>query len=233
MHTLAGAYVLDALTDVERRRFETHLIDCDTCAEEVRGMRETTTRLALAVAADPPADLRARVLDQTARTRQIPPRIARPGAARVNRLGWLLSAACLVLAVVLGVAAVHARRTSDRVTALNRDIAAVMAAPDAHTVVAPVHTAGSGTIVVSRGLGKAVILLSGLPPLPSSKTYELWLMGPAAPRPAGTLRPPAGHRPRTVLASGLGDAARIGLTVEPAAGSTRPTSAPIFVAAIA
>ncbi|MDN3355733.1 anti-sigma factor [Actinomadura sp. DC4] len=232
LHTLAAAYALDSLTEVERRRFETHLTDCDTCADEVRGMRETVTRLATAAAQDPPEALRGRVLAQIARTRQVPPRVARPGSVRARRLGWILSAACLVLAAVLGVATLRAVHTKEHVDALNRDIAAVMAAPDAHRVTGKVGPGGTGTVVASRSLGKAVVVMSGLPPLSSAKTYELWLMGPRPPRPAGTMRPPATGDPGPVLATGLGDATQIGLTVEPAAGSQRPTSPPIFTATL-
>jgi anti-sigma-K factor RskA len=232
LHTLAAAYALDSLTDVERRRFETHLNDCDTCDDEVRGMRETATRLATAAAQDPPPELRARVLAQAARTRQLPPRVRRPGRARVGRVGWLLSAACLVLAVVLGVTTLRAERAKDRSVALNREIATVLAARDARTTTAPVRPEGSGTVVASRSLGKAVVIMSGLPRLSSARTYELWFMGPRPPRPAGTMRPPADGAPGPILAAGLGDATQIGLTVEPAGGSPLPTSDPIFTAGL-
>lgn len=232
LHTLAAAYALDSLTDVERRRFETHLTDCDSCGDEVLGMRETVTRLATAAAQDPPPALRERVLAQAARTRQVPPRVRRPASPRVHRLGWMLSAACLVLAVVLGVAAVREQQAKQRTDTLNRQIAAVMAAPDARTVTAPVRPAGSGTVVASHSLGKAVIVMSGLPLISSDRTYELWLMGPRPPRPAGTLRPPATGDAAPILATGLGDADRIGLTVEPAGGSRQPTTTPIFTATL-
>jgi anti-sigma-K factor RskA len=232
LHTLAAAYALDGLTDVEHRRFETHLADCDTCADEVHGMRETVTRLATAAAQEPPEGLRGRVLAQAARTRQVPPRVARPTSVRARRLGWMLSAACLVLAVVLGVATVREQRTKERVDALNHAIAAVMAAPDARTVTGKVSPGGSGTVVASRSLDKAVIVMSGLPRLSSARTYELWLMGPRPPRPAGTMRPSGNGNPGPILAAGLDDATQIGLTVEPASGSQRPTTAPIFTATI-
>ena len=233
MHTLAAAYALDGLTDVERRRFDTHLNDCATCAEEVQGMRETVTRLATAAAQEPPQELRERVLAQAAaRTRQLPPRVRRPGSGRTRTLGWTLSAACLVLAVVLGLATLREQHTRERADRLNRAIAAVMAASDARTVSGAVRPGGSGTVVASRSLGKAVIVMSGLPRLSSAKTYELWLMGPRPPRPAGTMRPPAHGEPKPILATGLGDATQIGLTIEPAQGSSRPTSTPIFTATI-
>ena len=51
LHTLSGAYALDALDDTERERFEQHQQRCEDClVREVRDLRETATRLALAVA---------------------------------------------------------------------------------------------------------------------------------------------------------------------------------------
>jgi anti-sigma-K factor RskA len=224
LHTLAGAYSLDALVGVERRRFETHLTECTSCLDEVREMRETATRLATAVNRMPPAELRERVLAEIARTRQLPPRLGRAGARPGRRLYQLAAAACLVLALVSGVVAVRSYRANQHTEALNRQIAAVLAAPDARTVTAPVRPSGNGTVVASRSLGKAVVVMSGLPSLAPSQTYELWLMGPKPPRPAGTMRPPAGP----VLAAGLGDATQIGITVEPSGGSAQPTSTPVF-----
>jgi CheY-like chemotaxis protein len=94
-HTPAGAYALDALSDIENRRFERHLTGCGTCALEVRGLRETSARLALAAAQTPPAGLRERVLAEAAQTRQLPPHLA---CRRTGRpppgLGPILAAAC-------------------------------------------------------------------------------------------------------------------------------------------
>ena len=50
LHVLTGSYVLDAISDAEREEFERHLQHCPTCEAEVRGLRETAARLALAYA---------------------------------------------------------------------------------------------------------------------------------------------------------------------------------------
>jgi hypothetical protein len=73
MHVLTGSYVLDALTDAEREDFERHLQRCPSCAAEVRGLRETAARLAVAKTIRPPAQMEQRVLAATYRTRQLPP----------------------------------------------------------------------------------------------------------------------------------------------------------------
>jgi Anti-sigma-K factor rskA len=68
-----------------------------------------------------------------------------------------------------------------------------------------------------------------LPALPTARGYELWLMGPAGDRPAGLLRVPADGMAGPTVLSGLGARDMIGLTIEPASGSPRPTSVPIVL----
>jgi anti-sigma-K factor RskA len=96
MHVLSGSYALDALDAQERAEFERHLQHCPSCEAEVRGLRETAARLAIARAAQPPAHLEQRVLAATYHTRQLPPlagdRLRRDlRQTRLARLfaGWL------------------------------------------------------------------------------------------------------------------------------------------------
>ena len=85
LHVLTGSYVLDALAGPERKSFERHLAHCAACQAEVRGLRETAARLAMAKALRPPPPLRARVLAAAYLTRQLRPPAARhqPGRVRV------------------------------------------------------------------------------------------------------------------------------------------------------
>jgi len=73
LHVLTGSYVLDALGESEREDFERHLQTCPPCDAEVRGLRETAARLALARTMTPPARMEQRVLAATYQTRQLPP----------------------------------------------------------------------------------------------------------------------------------------------------------------
>ncbi|MDT7686790.1 MAG: hypothetical protein QOG57_7100, partial [Pseudonocardiales bacterium] len=73
IHTLTGAYALDALDELERRQFEAHLTQCPECAREVDELRATAAKLGIAAAEQPPDALRRRVLAQVAITRQNSP----------------------------------------------------------------------------------------------------------------------------------------------------------------
>ena len=82
LHLLTGAYAVDALTGDELDEFETHLEQCPSCADEVRGLRETAARLGLATAIAPPPWMREQVLDAANRVRQLPPSGVRPDDRR-------------------------------------------------------------------------------------------------------------------------------------------------------
>src|SRR5947209_2632725 len=73
LHVLTGSYVLDAVSPDEREEFERHLQTCPACDAEVRGLRETAARLAIARAVAPPARMERQVLAATYQTRQLPP----------------------------------------------------------------------------------------------------------------------------------------------------------------
>jgi len=235
LHLLAGAYALDALDEGDRELFEGHLARCDACAQEVRGFRETAAQLGAAVATSPaPPRLRGQVLAEIRQVRQLPPEVPdlvaerRKRARPWPRLATALAAACLMVALIAGGLAVRSQQELNRTRTAGAAVAAVLSAPDARTASGPV-TGGAATVVVSRSRGQLVFASAGLRRLERSETYELWLMGPGAVRPAGLLRPDAGGRTRPLVAGPLADANRVGLTIEPAAGSPQPTTTPLLV----
>ena len=147
LHVLTGSYVLDAISDTEREEFERHLQHCPACEAEVRGMRETAARLALACAVTPPARMEQQVLAATYRTRQLPPlsadrprralrRRASPpcpapsSRAVTRRVAVLAAAASVAAAVALGITQLTAQHQLDQARATA--IARVVTAPDAH-----------------------------------------------------------------------------------------------------
>jgi len=243
LHILSGVYVLDALdSTTERDRFERHLDRCQTCAGEVRGLREVTTMLAVAAALPPPPALRDRVLAAVGRTRQLPPAIdTQPrrgplwGWWPAQRSRWLPRLALAVAGVgvaaaaALGVILVSVQHRLDAAQAENHAIAGVLAAPDARVLTQSASAGGTATVIVSRAERELIVTTAGLRPLPATKVYEAWLINPRRTRPAGLLPAPRGGRTQPLLATGLSPGDELGLTVEPAGGTAQPTTTPIVV----
>jgi hypothetical protein len=240
LHILTGAYALNAVDGAERDRFEHHLRRCRPCGNEVRGLAETATSLAMAVAMAPPPRLKARVLTAAAVTRQMPPVTDRRrvpgrllhGATRmpwIPRLATAVAAVSLAVAVALGAVQLSTRHDLDSARAQNQAIAAVLAAPDARIVNQATAAGGTATVVLSRAQQKIIFTTAGLSALPATKVYELWLIGPPRIRPAGLLPPPSAGKTAPVLASGLVAGDKVGVTVEPAGGTSAPTTTPIVL----
>jgi Anti-sigma-K factor rskA, C-terminal/Anti-sigma-K factor RskA, N-terminal domain len=230
-HPLTGAYALDALTGSELDRFERHLPHCPACGSEVRDFRETAARLAVAVAATPPAPFRPRVLRAVSATRQDPPLI-RGRAGRPPVVRWLavaVAAAAVVAAVTLGIVQSVTQHQLNRAQAQIHSAAAVLAAPDARLTVRATTAGGTATVVSSRSRHAMIITTAGLPALGGGRVYEVWFMAPGRIREAGLLPQPTAGRTSPLLATGLAAGDRIGVTVEPAGGTRQPTTTPILV----
>jgi anti-sigma-K factor RskA len=241
LHTLTGAYAADALPDQERELFEQHLASCQTCAQEVRELRETTARLATVVSVAPPDGLWERVRGEIANTRQLPPSLAdRRSSDRAPRRAWrhlpsrlvaVAAAALLVIAVSLGGLSLSLADRLDRSTLRNDRIAAVLAAPDVQTHTASASGVGSGTVVVSQARQAAVFVASGLRQVPTTRTYQLWVIDRGQARSAGLLG--SGGKVVQLLDGGLAGADAVGVTVEPRGGSPQPTSTPVLLVGLA
>ena len=261
-HLLTGAYAVGALDPAELAEFEAHLADCPECSAEVRGLLGTAARLASAEAVEPPARLKPAVMARIATTRQQPPletasdeesgeatAPAAPAAPAlggdvvpIRRPGWswgqkALAAAAAVLAVVsIGLSALLAQSSATRqqLDAQQQTITRVLTASDARTLAGPVAGGGRGAVVVSPSLGATVFVASQLPAAPSGHTYELWYLGAdGSAVPAGTFVPGADGHAATVLTGAPGQAAAVGMTVEPAGGSPQPTTTPILAVKLA
>ena len=237
LHSLSGAYALDALEGgAERDRFTRHLNRCQSCAGEIRGFREVATALAFAAAAEPPPELRARVLAAAARTRQLPPEVrthARPRRTRawVPWVPWLsgaIATASIVVAVLFGFAQAHTQQELNRVRAENQAISLLLSSPQVTLLSHSTTKGGVATVVLAAARRQLVVFTNGLPALPAGKVYQLWLIGKTKIRSAGLLPAASSGRTAPVLASGVVKGDTLGLTVEPAPGSAQPTTKPIL-----
>lgn len=245
-HTLAGAYAMDALGAADVKRFERHLARCAECAAEIGEFGEVAARLAAAAATRPPAALKDRAMAEAVRVRQLPPVTGEVGAARPPRhrrparvrLAWAprlaLAVAGLstVLAAIFGVTARTEQQRLSQEQQRGHQVAAVLTARDAVMLDARVRTGGTATVVMSGRERALVFAAAGLRELPSAQCYELWLIAPGGDKPAGML--PAARQGRTgpVIAGGLASGDRLGLSIEPAGGSRRPTSPMIMELAL-
>jgi anti-sigma-K factor RskA len=240
LHSLSGAYALDALEGgAERDRFTRHMSRCQSCASEVRGFHEVATALAFAAATEPPPELRDRVLAAAARTRQLPPEVKTQGGhARLRRtrawvpwVPWLsgvVATASIVVAVLFGFAQAHTQQELDQARAVNQAISLLLSSPQATLLSHSTTKGGVATVVLVADRHELAVITNGLPALPAGKVYQLWLIGKTKIVSAGLLPPAQAGRTPPVLASGVVKGDTLGLTVEPAPGSTQPTTTPIL-----
>ncbi|MFJ1530235.1 anti-sigma factor [Streptomyces mirabilis] len=251
LHSLAAPYALDALEPDERRRFERHLQGCPRCAAEVRELGEDAVRLAWSTTAPAPAALRERVLTAVRTTPQEAPDPSHPahpsqalpsgvprgraahGPARDRTprfrslfapLSTATAAAALVVASLFAVQATQTQDKLDQERAQAREIAHVLAAPDARAT-SDRDAQGRGIgVVASASERRAVVTLSGLATPSGGRVHQLWLMRPnVQPRSLGLFE---GDTP--LIADGLNtNATSLAVTVEPQGGSVQPTTRPV------
>jgi len=239
LHALTGAYALNALDEQEAAAFARHLTSCEACTQEVGELQATAVRLARAVAETPPPEMRRRVMAAVGEAQQIP---APPGTVvplrprpRPYALPYLAAAACLVVAAAGGGLALQARHQADqqraaaaRAQAQTTRLAALMSAPDATLKAGAVRGGGTATLVASRRLNQAALVYHGLGELTGGRVYEMWYSVNGSMVPAGLLAD--GHLDgATLLTGGLQGAAAVGVTVERAGGSPKPTTTPILL----
>ncbi|MEO3972933.1 anti-sigma factor [Streptomyces sp. CAU 1734] len=238
-HTLTGAYALDALSGEEHEAVTAHLAECADCAREVREFAATAARLAGAVSRPPPDRVKAAVLARIDTVRQLPPRVpaqraAIPLTAVLRRRAFMVAASLTVTALLGGTAlwqyqrAEDARRDTRQTAQRLSDLTSVMTAPDARTVTGRTPGGTKATVIVAKSRDRAVFVAEDLPAAGAGKTYQLWYAKGDAMRPAGLV-----GRDGAILMSGsVGDASAVGLTLEPAGGSSRPTTDPLMVMAL-
>jgi len=221
-----AGYALGGLSPPEREDLEAHLLTCLDCALEVRQFSELTAALAYAAPPSaPPLDLRGRVIDAVGRGPRAPDvaRAATPVARARLAPSWLLAAASLIVAVALGAYFVGLRRAASEV----KTVVVVLGASDLVRVdlagqpVAP-QAAARAFWSQSRGL---VFTASNLPPLPSGRTYQLWIVTGDRPIGAGLVKPAADGIVHAVFAapSNPSKAVAIAVTIEPDGGMPAPT----------
>jgi anti-sigma factor RsiW len=252
LHALSGAYVVDALDDIERAMFEKHLPGCLDCQREVASLREATALMSDDAAVTPPESLRDSVLAGIKSIRPLAPEAAGPSSPgqdvagkpeegsrdssvdhvvvplrrRGFRLGRLVAAAAAVAAIVGGAVYQPWQGEQNPPSATLGPADQVIAASDAQHYSINFKDGSSASVVRSPSEGKAVLLTRDMAPPPSGKAFELWLRTKdGVMKPAGMMKSGGDHK--LLLQGDAVTATGVGITIEPESGSTTPSSAPI------
>ncbi len=248
--TAAGAYALGALAEPEKAEFEALMAGSEQLRAEVTELMDTAVELGLSVApVDPPPAMRARVLDAVATTPQLEAesrssserseRVETPGRetpaelkARVRwrtplaRLGAVAAAVALIVGlgftVRFGIQAQADLATASQVNEIK-------AADDYQRESVDIAGGGTATLVWSVALQRSALIVDGLAGLPAGSTYEPWYIDASGATPAGTFDVGDDGKRTVVLAGDMGLGDTVGVTVEPAGGSTSPTTEPVIV----
>jgi anti-sigma factor RsiW len=261
IHTLSGAYALNAVNDLERAEFDRHLAECDTCAQEVAGLVGAATSMADSTWSVAPPGMRDRVLREINQTPQVRPGSGRSGFGRsgsgrraASRRGtgwggagsgqpsrWRTWAPTAAAAAILVVASASGAYLLDQV----RDergqvrqaqqqltgIQQVLGAGDVELNSSQAPGGGRMSVAVSRQQDRAVTTLAGLRAPLPGKCYTLWRMQDGTPVRAGLFD--AGQAGGSRLVDDIGKAQLVALTEESCATPPdKPSMDPIAATAI-
>jgi anti-sigma-K factor RskA len=222
LHTLSGAFALDALSSEEAAQFRTHLEECAVCRQEVRELRAAAAQMGAVEAIAPLESLKARVLATADRTPQKPPKVSPLSQARGRRWAPRLAAAAAAVVVAGAGALGIAQITGDGGTTLQAGVVQVFESDDAHT--AEVDTShGAVRVATSPERGEMAVDTSGLHTLDQGHVYQLWSIVDGTPVSVGVLDDPGKGASMAMPEPGT----QVAITVEPAGGSERPTTDPI------
>lgn len=236
-------YAVGALTKEESERMKSHLAECSACSEELRSLNEAAAQIALAIEpATPNKHLKESLLSRLEGQRSEPLRSTRK--ARPQRVWfWAPALAAAVLVIVLGMLWQHNRgllrenreltanlKTDELLLHRSQVLIDTLTAADAQRVTlvaAGTKPRPEASAIYSPKARSLVLLAANLNPLPSRKTYELWLL-PASgskPIPAGTFQPDARGSATLVLSQFGGGVVAKGfaMTIENKPGSATPT----------
>ena len=116
----------------------------------------------------------------------------------------------------------------DQARSQNQLLAAIMAAPHVRVLSQRSTKGGVAVVLLASVRHQLIVTTTGLPALPAGKVYQLWLIGKTRTVSAGLLPAARSGQTAPVVASGLLAGDKLGLTVEPAPGTTHPTTTPII-----
>jgi anti-sigma-K factor RskA len=224
-------YVLGVLEPEAARDIDEHLGDqCDYCLQHLRDAVLTTAGIAgVAPSVKPPRALRKRVLQSVT---------PRPRLAVWKFWVGALAAACVVLLSLFVWKANTAEALRDQVASLSRQrdqlqsVVLLLSRPDTKAVQFGVaDNKPHGRVFLNANAG-VVFIGSNLPQVSDDQTLELWVIPKTgAPEPAGLFKAGANGDSVDVWNEpvDVAQSQAVAVTVEPKAGSAKPTTQPFLV----
>jgi anti-sigma-K factor RskA len=225
LHTLSGAYAIDALSPAEAEEFEKHLDECPACHDEVRELQAAAARMGASEATVPPPSLRARVLAAADEQPQLPPKVTSIDQRRsrrwVPRVAGLAAAAVLLAAAAVGIS--RPWEEPDAPPVAGNPVSEVFNAPDAH--VETVRTADGHrlTVATSPDSGQMAIKTGTLARLKGDRVYQMWAKHNGRVTSVGLIEDLGAGKVMPIPTYGT----TVAITVEPEGGSKKPTNPPI------
>ena len=237
---LLGAYVLDAVDDVERRRVENLLASDPSARDEVEQLRLVADKLGNAAGSAPPAQLwesiqlaidAEPVAQQTSGSTE-PTSIFSSKRYRSVNKPFLAAAAVLAVFVIGGAIFVGVGKDADApstiaaMTAMANDAASQ---PGSRTGFLTDPDQTMKVQVVADAQGHGYLMTDPLPALPENETYQLWAANNGTMISLGML----GSNPEMSLVPIDPSVTELALTREPINGSVAPTSDPMATGSLA
>ena len=220
---LLPADALGSLDEDEARLVADHLIGCLVCRAELGAFQMVADQLALtAPDASPPLDLKRRLVDRIPAV--YPRTLAQPQAAWRRLMSRLLPAwgpVSLLRILALAVVNLSLWQRVNRLE-VTTGPGGIRAIPLSGTDAAP---KASGFIIVSADGHNGALVVDELPPLDPERQYQLWLIRDGQ-RTSGAVfsTDPDGYGGTRVSApASLFEYSAVGITIELAGGSLRPT----------
>lgn len=223
-----AAYALGALDAEETTALEAHLQTCETCRAELADYQGISTGLLAALPARPPRatvrrNLQKSIAGQSSRAR----RGFSWSTGQVVFAGLLAALIGLNLLTISQVYSLRREQSELLAQATSNQTAIAMLAYPTTRTLAFDQNGVSGSVLVDKQRNLVAVFAWNLPIAPDGKTYQMWLIDPKGNRTSGGFLAPDSDYPfvMSVVHSQkpLNDFIGLGITVEPAGGSTAPT----------
>ena len=219
-----AAYALESLEETERRRVEIHVAACALCAQRLQEYRAVVGTLpaALPIMSPPAAAWNAiRTAAKPQRNGRRPVSAARARWWRLLR--WPAVAAALASLLVWNVA-LQWRLAHPP---YGPEVEALSRRPGRMVIFAGTGTPrANARLFVALDGGHGHLAISGLKPLPASRTYQLWFFRDAAPAVTGAAFNVDAHGRawvKVTVPAPFDDTRAIAVTEEAVPGSAQPT----------